>query len=138
MPDDRRRVFDLVREARDVAVDLIVSRYQAQQSVAGFEVDRAARQVIDSAGYGDGIRHRTGHSITDEVHGTGANLDDLETHDDRALVRRTCFSVEPGVYLKEFGVRLEINILIPSTGPPAVSGEQQTRPVAILAEHEGS
>ena len=137
VPDHRREVFDVVLAARDAAIDLIVGRYAEGREVAGFEADRACQEVIRGAGYGDYIQHRTGHSITDELHGTGAHLDDLETHDFRKLARRTCFSVEPGIYLEEFGVRSEIDMLIPPEGPPEVSGEKQVAPIALLAEDPG-
>lgn len=137
IPDHRREVFDVVLAARDAAIDLIVERYAEEKTVAGFEADRACQDVIRGAGYGNFIQHRTGHSITDELHGTGAHLDDLETHDFRSLTRRTCFSVEPGIYLEEFGVRSEIDMLIPAEGPPEISGEKQVLPIALLAEEPG-
>jgi Xaa-Pro aminopeptidase len=134
VPERHAEIFDLVRSARDAAIDLIRSRYAAGRNVAGYEADRAARGVIESAGLGEHFVHRTGHSITYELHGTGAHLDDLETHDYRNLVRRSCFSVEPGVYLPDFGVRLEVNVLIPAEGPPEVTGEQQDAPIALLSD----
>ena len=78
----------------------------------GWEADRAAREIIQAAGYGDYFIHRTGHNIGEQDHGNGANLDDLETHDERELIPRTCFSIEPGIYLEEFGVRSEINVYL--------------------------
>ena len=134
VPEERTAVFEIVRGARDAAIELVVSRYAAGEPVRGFEADRAAREVIEAAGYGEVIQHRTGHSITEDVHGSGANLDDFETHDDRQLVRRTCFSVEPGIYLEEFGVRSEINILIPPEGAPEVTGIRQEQVIALLSE----
>lgn len=134
VPDERRRVFEAVRGARDAAVELIRERYAAGEPVHGFEADRAARGVLEAEGFAHGIRHRTGHSITHEIHGSGANLDDFESHDERLLMRRTCFSVEPGVYLEEFGVRSEVDVLIPPDGLPQVSGVQQEDVILLLAE----
>lgn len=133
VPERHAEVFGVVRAARDAALDLIAARHAAGLPISGFEADRAARNVIESAGLGEHFTHRTGHSITHELHGTGANLDDLETHDTRQLVRRSCFSVEPGVYLPDFGVRLEVNVLIPASGAPVVTGRRQDRPIALLA-----
>ncbi len=134
VPERHAEVFQVVRRARDSAVDLIRQRYAEGQPVAGCEADRAAREVIESAGYGGAFTHRTGHNITCELHGTGAHLDDLETQDTRELIRRSCFSVEPGIYLDDLGVRLEVNMLIPAEGLPEVSGEQQDEPIALLAQ----
>lgn len=134
VPERHAEIFGVVRSARDAAIDLINSRYAAGLPVCGYEADRAARNVVESAGLGEHFTHRTGHSITHELHGTGANLDDLETHDTRPLTRRSCFSVEPGVYLPDFGVRLEVNVLVPATGAPAVTGRRQDRPIALLAD----
>ncbi|HSU90089.1 MAG TPA: M24 family metallopeptidase [Sporolactobacillaceae bacterium] len=134
IPDEHARVFDIVARARDAAVDLVQARVAAREPVAGLEADRAARAVIEAAGFGDEFVHRTGHSIGREVHGAGANLDSLETLDDRALIDNTCFSVEPGIYLPgKFGVRSELDMTI-EDGRAMVSGEpRQTEIVAILA-----
>jgi len=133
--DRRAEVFRAVLDARDAAVDLVQSRYSTGTDVRGFEADRAARGVIVEAGYGDHVQHRTGHSITDEIHGSGANLDDFESHDTRMLMRRTCFSVEPGVYIEDdFGVRSEVDILIPSDGLPEVTGRKQTKMILLLGD----
>ncbi len=122
VPDAFAQVFRTVASARDAAVELIQSRVAQGSVVSGEEADRAARQVIETAGYGDNFVHRTGHSIGREVHGTGANLDSLETRDHRNLIERTCFSVEPGIYLPErFGVRSELDMTI-EDGRAAVSG----------------
>ena len=85
---------------------------QSGRKLYGWEVDRAARDVIERSGYGDYFLHRTGHSIGEEVHGNGANMDDLEAHDDRQVIPFTCFSIEPGIYLPEFGVRSEVNLYV--------------------------
>ena len=133
--DQRAAVFDTVLRARDAAIDLVQQRYAAGESVRGFEADKACRAVIEEAGYGDFVQHRTGHSITDEIHGTGANLDDFESHDERLLMRRTCFSVEPGIYLEgDFGVRSEIDILVPAEGPPEITGRRQQNMILLLAD----
>ena len=109
--------------------------FAAKRPIAGCEVDRACRQVIEAAGYGDRFVHRTGHSIGQETHGNGANIDDLETHDIRRLLPRTCFSIEPGIYLPEFGIRSEVNIYIDGGSKVHVTGgPTQTAVVAILSE----
>ncbi|MHC5542562.1 M24 family metallopeptidase, partial [Singulisphaera rosea] len=97
-----------------------------------WEVDDAARQVIEQAGYGKFFIHRTGHNIGQETHGNGANMDNLETHDERLVLPRTCFSIEPGIYLPEFGIRSEINVYIAADGQVHVTGGLQTEVLAIL------
>ena len=100
------------------------------------QVDQATRAVIEQAGYGEYFRHRTGHSIGQEVHGNGANMDGLETRDDRTILRRTCFSIEPGIYLPEFGVRSEVDVYVDAKGTVHVTGgELQTEVVPILARY---
>jgi Xaa-Pro aminopeptidase len=133
--DRRAEVFQVVLGARDAAIDLVQQRYAAGKEVRGFEADKACREVIENAGYGAAIQHRTGHSITNEIHGSGANLDDFESHDDRLLMRSTCFSVEPGIYLEgDFGVRSEVDILIPPDGSPEVAGRKQTAMILLLVD----
>jgi Xaa-Pro aminopeptidase len=133
--DEHARVFETVMRARDAAVELVQRRVAAREPVSGREADRAARAVIEAAGFGGEFVHRTGHSIGREVHGAGANLDSLETLDDRRLIDNTCFSVEPGVYLPgKFGVRSELDMTI-ENGRAMVSGEpRQTEIVALLAK----
>ena len=109
-------IFQIVAKARDAAIETVRSAFAAGRPMQGWEVDRAARDVISAAGYGEHFVHRTGHSIGQEVHGNGANMDDLETHETRRILRRTCFSIEPGIYLPEFGVRLEVDVYIDSGG----------------------
>ena len=87
------------------------------EPLQGWQVDQAARDVIEQAGYGEYFVHRTGHSIGQETHGNGANMDNLETHEERRVLRRTCFSIEPGIYLPEFGVRSEVNVFVDAAGP---------------------
>ncbi len=112
VPEHYAKIFRIVRQARDAAVALVQQGLATGRAVRGFEVDRAARTVIEQAGYGRYFVHRTGHNIGTEVHGAGANMDSLETHDTRRLVPRTCFSVEPGIYLPGFGIRSEVNVYV--------------------------
>lgn len=111
-PDRVVRVWQTVREARDAALDLVRRAARERRPIAGYQADRAARAVIEAAGFGDAFVHRTGHSIDRDLHGSGPHLDDYETHDDRVLVPGVGFSVEPGIYLPgEFGMRSEVNVL---------------------------
>jgi Xaa-Pro dipeptidase len=130
-PTDReRQVFSLVAQARDAAIKTVQDAFTAGRPIAGWEADDAARAVIRAAGFGDYFTHRTGHSISYETHGNGANLDNLETHDERLILPHTCFSVEPGIYLPEFGVRSEVNMLT-EPGRATVTGPVQTDLVRI-------
>lgn len=110
--DKQREIFQIVRDARDAGVKTVLDATAAGQRIAGWQVDRATRDHIRKAGYGDYFIHRTGHSIGTEVHANGANMDDLEIHDERQILPNSCFSIEPGIYLPEFGVRSEVNILV--------------------------
>ena len=101
------------------------------RELAGFQVDDAARGVIESKGFGDFFFHRTGHSIGEEVHGNGANMDNYETHDARRIIPGTCFSVEPGIYLKDFGIRSEVNVFR-GVNSAEVTGEVQTQLLELL------
>jgi Xaa-Pro aminopeptidase len=120
-PTDRENhIFHTVRDARIAAVEAVQSAYAANQPIAGWQADDAARNVIRAAGFADAFTHRTGHNIAVSLHGNGAHLDNLETHDERLLLPNTCFSVEPGLYFPgEFGVRSEVNMLT----APAVDGK---------------
>ncbi len=119
-------VFRTVRDARDAAIRRIEEAFAANQPIAGWQADDAAREVIRDAGFGPYFTHRTGHNIAVTLHGNGAHLDNLETHDERLLLPDTCFSVEPGLYFPgEFGVRSEVN-MITRPGKAAVSGPRQT------------
>lgn len=109
-PEDAARAFRAVADARDAAVSLVQEAARTGRELRGWEVDRAARLVLERAGYGDRILHRTGHSLGETVHGNGVHLDDYETHDDRRLLPGTGFTVEPGLYFESFGVRTEINM----------------------------
>jgi Xaa-Pro dipeptidase len=112
-PSDRmREVFTVVRDGRDAGVKTVQDAISQKRAIAGWEVDRAVRDHINKAGFGDYFIHRTGHSIGTNVHANGANMDDLEVHDERRILPNSCFSIEPGVYLPEFGVRSEVNVLV--------------------------
>jgi Xaa-Pro aminopeptidase len=126
-PERVTRVWDVVRAARDAAVTAVQGAAAANRPIAGFEADRAARGVIEAAGFGDRFVHRTGHSIDRDLHGSGPHLDDYETHDDRQLIPGIGFSVEPGVYLPgEFGVRSEVNVHWGPAGPEVTPRAPQT------------
>ncbi|MGO9922415.1 MAG: M24 family metallopeptidase [Isosphaeraceae bacterium] len=127
-------VFAVVARARDAAIATVRDAYAAGRAIQGWEVDTAARRAIDEAGYGSYFIHRTGHNIGQEVHGNGANMDDLETHEERLVLRRTCFSVEPGIYFDDFGVRSEINVFVDGSGQVHVTGGLQTKVLPILAQ----
>jgi Xaa-Pro aminopeptidase len=111
-PEAIAKAFGIAVAGRNAAVSKVKSAVAAGQPVHGWEVDRATRDVITAAGYGDLFIHRTGHSLGEEVHGNGVHMDDFETHDDRQLVPGTGFTIEPGIYTKEFGVRTEINMVV--------------------------
>ena len=131
VPDEMARAFDAIARARDEAVRTVQAGLDAGRPVRGFEVDRAARAVLEGAGYADAILHRTGHSLGESVHGNGAHLDDYETQDERQLLPGSGFTVEPGLYFPTFGVRTEINVVI--VGAEArVSGPRQAA-IAALA-----
>lgn len=124
-------VFETVRDARDAAVKIVREAFSAQRPIAGWEADDAARDVIARAGLGEWFTHRTGHNIGTELHGNGANLDNLETHDERLILPKTCFSVEPGLYFPgEFGVRSEVD-MIALPGRAEVTGRVQRELVRI-------
>ncbi|HEY3930477.1 MAG TPA: Xaa-Pro peptidase family protein [Candidatus Koribacter sp.] len=128
--DKQREVFQVVRDARNVGIETVKKAFAAGEKIQGWQVDHAVRAFIESKGYLKYFVHRTGHSITHAIHGNGANLDDLETKDDRQILPNTCFSVEPGVYLPEFGVRSEIDMMTRSNSAE-VTGRIQTELVLI-------
>jgi Xaa-Pro aminopeptidase len=130
MPSNIQKVFEVVRGARLRASDFVLTRIEAGMETAGYQVDDEARGFIRENGFGEYFFHRTGHSIGTEVHGTGANMDNLESHDERRLISGTCFSVEPGVYLPEFGIRSEVNVYV-ANGFASVTGEQQKELIRI-------
>jgi len=130
-PSDRmQEVFRIVRDARDAGAKFVEESIAAGKTIAGWEVDRPVRASIKAAGFGEYFVHRTGHSIATEIHANGANMDDLEIHDERRIIPNSCFSIEPGVYLPEFGVRSEINMLVRS-GRAEVTGRMQREIVII-------
>ena len=131
-PTERENlIFHTVRDARDAAIAAIQSAYVANQPIAGWQADDAARAVIRNAGFAEFFTHRTGHNIAVELHGNGAHLDNLETHDERLILPNTCFSVEPGIYFPgEFGVRSEVN-MVTRPGSAVVTGPAQTELLRI-------
>jgi Xaa-Pro aminopeptidase len=122
--DEMLRIFDIVKGGRDAGIRFVQESIARGESPCGYQVDDAVRGHIRDKGFADYFVHRTGHSIGTEVHGTGANMDNLESHDTRRLIAGTCFSVEPGVYLEPFGIRSEINMYIGAT-EAIVTGERQ-------------
>ena len=132
VPDKMAKVFGVVRDARDRAVELIQTSLAKGKPLQGWQVDKAARGVIAKAGFGKYFFHRTGHSIGQSVHGNGVNMDGLETHDVRHLIPRTCNSIEPGIYLPEFGVRSEVNVYV-GEKQARVTGAVQKEILALLA-----
>jgi Xaa-Pro aminopeptidase len=129
-PSVLQNVFEVVRDARDRAIHRVQAAIPRGDVIHGFEVDDAARAYIKDRGFGDYFVHRTGHSIGEEVHGTGANMDNLETHDERRIIAGTCFSIEPGIYLPEFGIRSEVNVYVGTT-EARVTGEVQQKLVTF-------
>jgi len=132
VPEEYAKVFGVVRDARDKAVELIRSSIAKGKPLQGWQVDHAARSVIEGAGYGKYFFHRTGHSIGESVHGNGVNMDGLETRDTRHLIPRTCTSIEPGIYLREFGIRSEVNVYI-GEREARVTGAVQRELLPLLA-----
>jgi Xaa-Pro dipeptidase len=130
-PADRmREIFNIVRQARDLGVKTVREAVAADRPIAGWEVDRAVRGYIKNAGFEKYFIHRTGHSIGTDVHANGANMDDLEIHDERRILPNSCFSIEPGIYLPEFGVRSEVNVLVRPKAAE-VTGKIQSEIVTI-------
>lgn len=130
VPEQYARAFAVARAGRDEAVSFVQAAVSSGRELRGFEVDRACRDVIDRAGYGDRFIHRTGHSLGETVHGNGVHLDDYETHDDRRLIPGTGFTIEPGIYSEEFGVRTEINMYV-GEREARVSGPRQQEIIAL-------
>ncbi|HEV2947541.1 MAG TPA: M24 family metallopeptidase [Gemmataceae bacterium] len=133
VPERFTKIFQIVARARDAAIARVQDAFRSHTPLQGWQVDQAARSVIEEAGYGQYFIHRTGHSIGQETHGNGANMDNLETREERRVLPRTCFSVEPGIYLPEFGVRSEVNVFVDKDEKVHVTGgPPQTEVVAIL------
>jgi Xaa-Pro dipeptidase len=125
-PEKYVKIFNAVKAGRDAAVKFVQERFARGETCYGWEVDDACRNVVKKAGFGKYFLHRTGHSITEETHGNGVNIDNLETKDERALLPGCCFSIEPGIYLEgKMAVRTEINMFIRHDGVPEVTGEVQ-------------
>ena len=130
VPEKYTKIFNIVAEARDTAFNLVDSRFKAGKEVRGFEVDAASRKVIEDAGYGKYFIHRTGHSITTDLHGSGAHIDNFETKDERLLLPSTSFSLEPGIYLPgKFGARTEIDVFITKDRKVIFSGKEKQKEV---------
>jgi Xaa-Pro aminopeptidase len=132
VPARYEEVFQIVARARDAAIARVQNAFRSRTPLQGWQVDQAAREVIEQAGYGQYFCHRTGHSIGQETHGNGANMDGLETREDRRVMPRTCFSIEPGIYLPEFGVRSEVNVFIDAAQQVHVTGGTPQRQVVAL------
>ena len=124
IPSRIQNVFEIVRDARKKACDFVKSAAESGARIAGFRVDDIARDYITRRGYGEAFFHRTGHSIGTEVHGAGANMDNLECHDERLILPNTCFSIEPGIYLNDFGIRSEVDVYV-GDHDARVTGEEQ-------------
>jgi Xaa-Pro aminopeptidase len=134
VPDEFEKIFQIVKGGRNAALEFIRSSIKAGKIIHGYDVDDAARNYITQHGYGEYFVHRTGHSIGEEVHGNGANMDNLETRDERTIIPQTSFSIEPGIYLRDkFGIRSEIDVYITKDIEVLVTGlPMQEKVVAIL------
>ncbi len=138
LPPQVREVWQTVRRSRDAALESIARAAGDRRRIAGYEIDRAARAVVEAAGYGDAFVHRTGHSIDRDLHGSGPHLDDYETHDDRELVPGVGFSVEPGIYLSgSFGIRSEVNVFMGAGGPEVTPREPQVEVITAATGDRG-
>ena len=134
IPARQREIFTIVRDARDAALNFVRAQVSSGRFPCGWEVDEVCRSVIRKAGYSDRFVHRTGHSIGEEVHGNGANIDSFETKDSRRLMPRTCFSIEPGIYLpREFGIRSELDVYLSDHEAHVFGQPVQTDIVPILS-----
>jgi len=131
VPDKYAKAFAAARDGRDAGIDLVKTAAREGRELRGFEVDRATRNVIERAGFGAAFIHRTGHSLGEEVHGNGVHMDDYETHDERRLIPGTGFTIEPGIYTSEFGVRTEINMYV-GEHSAEVTGPTQTEIVTLV------
>jgi Xaa-Pro dipeptidase len=128
----QEEIFSIVRAAQKAATDFVISRYSKGESVKGYEVDQVARTIIEEKGYGQYFTHRTGHNIYTSDHGPGAHIDSLETQDLRELIPHTCFSIEPGIYLPEFGIRLEYDVYLGDKGKVEINGGIQDSLLTLL------
>src|SRR5438093_113387 len=133
VPEEYSRIFNIVREARDSAIDFVRKNIRAGKPIRGAEVDDVSRGVIKRAGFGEQFTHRTGHSIGEETHGNGVNIDDFETRDSRRIIPGVCFSIEPGIYLEgKFGVRSEIDVYVSDKDVEVTGQPIQTEIIPIL------
>ncbi len=130
VPEKYAAAFAAARDGRDAGIELVQRAAREGRDIRGYEVDRATRQVIERAGYGAQFIHRTGHSLGESVHGNGVHMDDYETHDERRLIPGTGFTIEPGIYTPEFGVRTEINMFV-GVRDAEVTGPRQTEIVPL-------
>jgi Xaa-Pro aminopeptidase len=133
IPENYIRVWEVVREARDAALDFVRTNYLKGIEIHGWQVDSVARDLISREAYGEYFVHRTGHNIGEEDHGNGANMDSLETKDERLLIPHTCFSIEPGIYLNDFGIRSEVNVYL-NDSDVIVTGDPIQREIVKLLE----
>jgi Xaa-Pro aminopeptidase len=131
VPEKYASAFSAARDGRDAAIDLVQRAARDGRDIRGYEVDRVTRQVIEQAGYGPQFIHRTGHSLGENVHGNGVHMDDYETHDERRIIPGTGFTIEPGIYTTEFGVRTEINMYM-GVRDAEVTGPRQTDIVPLV------
>lgn len=130
LPDRVSEIFEIVRRSRDAGIGKVITSIAGKKKLCGWEVDKAARDVLQTAGYGQYLNNRVGHSIGTDVHGNGANMDNFESHDEREVIPNSCFSIEPGIYLPEFGLRSEVNMLV-RTGAAEVTGRIQQEVVLL-------
>ncbi|MDZ4818154.1 MAG: M24 family metallopeptidase [Planctomycetota bacterium] len=134
VPEKYAQMFGILAAARDAGIRAVQDAFATNRAVCGWEIDDACRTVIEQAGYGEYFIHRTGHNIGTEDHGNGAHIDNMETHDQRRLLRGTCFSIEPGIYLPEYGMRSEVNVFIDEQGRVHVTGGTPQQAIrAVLA-----
>ena len=134
VPDKYTEVFKIVAAGRDAGIACAKEAFSVGRALQGWEIDDAVRTVIAEAGYGEYFRHRTGHNIGQEVHGNGAHMDNLETREERRVLPNTCFSIEPGIYLPEFGIRSEVDVYIAADGEVHVTGGPQTEVLPVLRD----
>ena len=136
VPQQYQDVFQIVAAGRDAGIAIVKEAFAKGEALQGWQVDKATRDVIQAAGYGDAFIHRTGHSIGTETHGNGANMDNLEMRDERLVLPGTCFSIEPGIYLPEFGIRSEVDVFVDHDGKVHVTGgDLQQAVIPVLAEY---
>lgn len=131
-PTQIEQIFNIVAAGRDAAIEAVKTAFAEKKPILGWQVDHAARSVIHAAGFGQYFCHRLGHSIGQETHGNGANMDGLETREERRVLPRTCFSIEPGIYLPQFGVRSEVDVYVDKDCRVHVTGGELQKEVVLL------